>query len=82
MKISEDIVPKAYYIFTVVTSKGNTGTMIKTYADSNLQHDIVDTSFEKGKFGMKTYSSTMIIDEIEMMEIPTDIQYILPNFNL
>ena len=82
LNISEDIVPKTSYIFTVVTSKGTTGTMIKTYVDSNLQHDIYDSSFEKGKFGMKTYSSTMIIDEIEMMEIPTDVQYILPNFDL
>ena len=81
--ITEDIVPKASYIFTVVTSKGATDTQIQTYVDSNLQHEIVDTSFEKGKFGMKTdASTTMIIDEIEMMEIPTDVRQILPNFDL
>jgi len=83
LNISEDIVPKADYIYTVITSKGSTNTMIKTYVDSNLQHEIYDSTYEKGKFGMKTYvSSTMFIDEIEMMEIPTDVQYILPNFNL
>ena len=83
--VTEDIVPGASYVFTVITdlspSTGN--TTIKAYVDSNTQHEVVDGSFDKGKFGMKTDSdTTMQIDEIEMMEIPTDVRRIEPNFDL
>jgi len=82
---TEDIVPKASYIFTVITDKSlaDSSTKIKAFVDSNKQHEIVDSSFEKGKFGMKSFSSTIMqIDELEMMEIPTDIQNIDPGFDL
>lgn len=81
----EDIVPKASYIFTVITDEKADGssTKIKAYVDSNKQHEIFDSSFEKGKFGMKTDSSTIMqIDEIEMMEIPSDVQSVDPGFDL
>lgn len=83
--VTEDIVPKGSYIFTVITDKSvvTSDTVIKCYVDSNKQHEILDDSFEKGKFGMKTDSSTIMqVDEIEMMEIPTDIQAIDPGFDL
>lgn len=83
--VTEDIVPKASYIFTIVTDLSiSTGeTTIKAYVDSNKQHEITDASFVKGKFGMKTDASTiMVVDEIEMMEIPTDVQTVLPGFDL
>lgn len=82
---NEDIVPKASYIFTVITDKSvvGSGTVLKAFVDSNKQHEVVDSSFTKGKFGMKTNPSTIMqIDEIEMMEIPTDIRQIDPGFNL
>ena len=83
--VVEDIVPKASYVYTVITdlspSTGN--TTIKAYVDSNLQHEVVDGQFNKGKFGMKTNASTtMQINEIEMMEIPTNVQRVEPGFDL
>jgi hypothetical protein len=83
--VVEDIVPKASYIFTVVTDLSiSTGdTTIKAYVDSNKQHEVVDSAFTKGKFGLKTSGSTTVqVDELEMMEIPTDVQTIEPGFNL
>ena len=83
--VPEDIAPKGSYIFTVITDKSvvTTDTIIKAYIDSNKNHEVLDSSFEKGKFGMKTDSSTIMqIDEIEMMEIPTDIRQIDPGFDL
>lgn len=83
--VVEDIVPKGSYIYTVITDKSIlTGdTTIKAYIDSNKQHEIVDGSFDKGKFGMKSDNSTIMqIDEIEMMEIPTDVQHVEPGFDL
>ena len=83
--VVEDIVPKASYIYTISTDLSiSTGeTTIKTYVDSNTQHEIVDASFVKGKFGMKTYASTIMqVDEIEMMIIPTDVQHVEPGFDL
>lgn len=83
--VTEDIVPKASYIFTIITDLSlSTGeTTIKTFVDSNKQHEITDASFVKGKFGMKTDASTIMqVDEIEMMEIPTDVQTVLPGFDL
>ena len=83
--VVEDIVPRASYVYTVITdlspSTGN--TTIKAYVDSNLQHEVVDGQFNKGKFGMKTNASTtMQINEIEMMEIPTNVQRVEPGFDL
>jgi phage tail-like protein len=83
--VTEDIVPQASYIFTVITdlSAANGDTVIKAYVDSNKQHEIIDASFTKGKFGMKTNASTIMkIDEIEMMVIPTDVRTIAPGFDL
>ena len=83
--VIEDIVPQASYIYTIVTDLSLSGgdTTIKAYVDSNKQHEIVDSSFTKGKFGMKTdASTTMQIDEIEMMIIPTDVQTVEPGFDL
>ena len=80
-----DIVPAASYIFTVSTSydalTGN--TLIKTYIDSNRQHEVIDSSFEKGKFGIKTDATTeAIVDEIEMLQLPVDVRKVTPNFDL
>lgn len=83
--ISEDIVAQTSYILTVTTSKDVvTGdTLIKTFVDSNKQHQVIDSSFDEGKFGMKTDAgTTMQVDEIEMLELPVDVQQILPNFDL
>lgn len=83
--VVEDIVPKASYIFTVATDKSvETGeTTIKAFVDSNKQHEIIDASFTKGKFGMKTNASTIMqINEVEMMEIPTDVKTVDPGFDL
>ena len=83
--VIEDIVPKASYIFTIITDLSIlTGeTTIKAYVDSNKQHEIVDASFIKGKFGMKTNGSTIMqVDEIEMMLVPTDVQTVEPGFDL
>lgn len=81
----EDIVPNASYVFTIVTDKSESSpnTIIKAYVDSNKQHEVFDSSFEKGKFGMKTDASTIMqVNEIEMIEIPMDVQTVGPNFEL
>lgn len=83
--INFDIVPAASYIFSLSTSyDGLTGnTLIKTYVDSNRQHSVTDSSFEKGKFGMKTGASTeAIVEEIEMLQLPVDVRQVRPNFDL
>lgn len=83
--VIEDIVPKASYIFTVATSfNGLTGqTQIQTFVDSNKQHEVLDNQFQKGKFGMKTDSSTLMqVGEIEMFQLPVDVRRINPGFNL
>jgi len=80
-----DIVPEGSYIYTITTSFNTlTGdTLIKTFVDANAIHKITDASFEKGKFGMKTDPSTIMkIDEVEMFEIPLDVQQVLPGFSL
>lgn len=83
--VVEDIVPKASYILTVITDKSESSgdTLIKAFVDSNKQHQVIDSSFDKGKFGMKTDGSTIMqIDEIEMLEVPFDIQKVEPGFDL
>ncbi len=79
-----DVVPQASYVFTVSTSfdPATNQTKIQTYFDSNKMHDVIDGAFNEGKFGMKTGTATMQIDEIEMMQLPVDVQKIGPNFNL
>lgn len=83
--ILEDLVSKTSYVFTVATSFNplTLETQIQTFVDSNKQHEILDTTFNKGKFGYKTDSSTIIqIDEIEMLQLPVDVQRINPGFDL
>ena len=83
--VSVDIVPKASYIFTVTTDFNPSGpdTLLQTFFDSNRIHQIVDASFDKGKFGMKTDgSTTMLVDELEMFERPLDVRIIEPGFDL
>ena len=80
-----DIIPGADYIFTIATSfNGVTNeTLIQTFVDSNKQHEVLDTTFEKGKFGYKTDANTTItVDEIEMLQLPVDVRRIDPGFNL
>lgn len=80
-----DIVPQTSYVFTITTSfkPSTTETLIQTYLDSNRIHSVLDSSFQKGKFGMKTDgSTTMQVDEIEMLELPIDVQQVLPGFSL
>jgi len=82
---SEDIVPGADYIFTIATSfNGVTNeTLIQTFVDSNKKHEVLDTTFEKGKFGYKTdLNTTITVDEIEMLQLPVDVRRIDPGFNL
>lgn len=80
-----DIVATATYIYTVQTSfNGLSGnTFIKTYLDSNRIHTVVDGSFIKGRFGMKTgLNTTMQVGEVEMMQLPVDVGQIKPGFSL
>lgn len=82
--IAEDIVPGAQYYFTVDTSYDSMSgiTQIQTFVDSNRQHVITDSSFIKGKFGIKSGAEKVQISAIEMMEYPTDVQRIDPGFDL
>jgi len=83
--VTEDIVATTSYIYTVVTFYDTIGsaTKILAYVDSNKQHEVTDSQFEKGKFGMKTdASTTMQIDEVEMFQVPVDVQRIAPGFSL
>lgn len=83
--ITVDIVPQASYILTVATSWNDDTNQshIQTYLDSNRIHVVDDGAFEKGKFGLKTDPTTTLqVDEIEMMQLPVDVQTIEPNFNL
>ena len=83
--IVEDIVPKASYFITITTSFNTltSDTTIKTFVDTNQQHEVIDGTYEKGKFGYKTDGSTIIqVTEIELMELPVDIRRIDPNFSL
>ena len=83
--VTADIVPKASYIFTIQTSRDEltNDTLLQTFLDSNRIHNVLDGSFEKGKFGFKTYSNTtMQTGEVEMLELPLDVRRILPGFNL
>lgn len=80
-----DIVPQTLYFFTVTTSFNSIAndTLIKTFVDANPIHKVTDASFEKGKFGMKTDGSTIMkINQIEMFELPLDIDQVLPGFDL
>jgi hypothetical protein len=83
--VTADIVPKASYIFTIQTSRDEltNDTLLQTFLDSNRIHNVLDGSFEKGKFGFKTYSNTTLqTGEVEMIELPLDVRRILPGFNL
>ena len=83
--VTEDIVPKTSYVFTVATSFNTltNETQIQTFLDSNKQHEIIDNTFSKGKFGYKTDGSTILqVDEIEMIQLPVDVQRINPGFDL
>ena len=85
LDITEDIVPGGTYIYTVATSFNTvtSTTQIQTFVDSNKQHEIIDGAFNKGKFGYLTDLTTTIqIDEIEMLQLPVDVQKISPGFNL
>jgi len=82
---SFDLVPETSYIFTITTSFNSVTntTLIQTLVDANPIHKVFDASFEKGKFGMKTDSSTIMkIDEVEMFQLPLDVQQVLPGFDL
>jgi len=83
--VSVDIVPQASYVFTVTSDFDTIGsdTLFQTFFDSNRVHQVVDGSFDKGKFGMKTDgTTTMIVDEIELFERPLDVRIIEPGFDL
>lgn len=83
--VDVDIVPGASYIFTVITGWNalNSNTVLQTYMDSNTLHNVIDASFEKGKFGYKIGAGTTVnIGEIEMFQYPMDIQFVLPGFSL
>lgn len=83
--VAVDIVPQASYVLTVATSWNDltNESHIQTYLDSNRLHIVDDGAFEKGKFGLKTGAATTLqVDEIEMMQLPVDVQVIEPNFNL
>jgi len=82
---SFDIVPEASYIFTVTTTFNplTNDTLLKTFVDSNVIHKVIDSSFEKGRFGMKTdATTTMQTGEIEMFQLPLDVRQVLPGFSL
>jgi len=83
--VAADLVPKVSYILTITTSYNDVAnnTFIKAHVDSNVTHEFVDASFNKGKFGMKTdAATTMQIDEVEMLQLPVDVRRIEPGFNL
>lgn len=82
--IDEDIVPGASYFYSVTTSYDElTGdTQIQTYVDSNRQHVVVDSAFEKGKFGFRSGATGIQIGEVEMMQLPVDVRRIDPGFDL
>jgi len=80
-----NVPPQTNQFFTITTDFNTTTseTQIKTYIARNLMHKVVDSEFEKGKFGMKTDAlTTALVDEVEMFEMPVDIQQVLPGFNL
>ena len=83
--IFEDVVPQVNYVFTVTTSFNSltNDTLIRTLVDRNTQHEIIDASFTKGKFGLKTDGATVMqVTTIEMMTLPVDVRRINPGFNL
>jgi len=83
--IDVDIVEDVSYIFTITTdfNAGGPDTLLQTFFDSNRVHQVVDVTFEKGKFGMKTDgSTTMKVDEVEMFQRPLDVRLIEPGFDL
>lgn len=83
--VTVDIVDGIDYIFTITTdfNAGGPDTLLQTFFDSNLIHQVVDATFEKGKFGMKTAASTtMKVGEVEMFQRPLDVRLIEPGFDL
>lgn len=82
---TEDMVPEASYIYTIYTSYNpSTGeTLIQTHVDSNQMHEVIDLSFNKGKFGMKTgLGINLEVQEVEMFQLPVDVRQVLPGFDL
>lgn len=80
-----DIVAQASYIYTITTSfKPETNeTLIQTHLDSNQVHQVFDSSFTQGKFGMKSDpTKVLVVEEVEMFQFPLDVQQVLPGFNL
>lgn len=83
--VALDIVAQASYIYTICTSyKDETGeTFIQTKHDSNKVHEVLDSSFTQGKFGMKSDATkVLVVEEVEMFQLPLDVQQVLPGFNL
>jgi len=82
--VTEDIITGATYFFSVTTSYDELSgiTEIQTFVDSNRQHQVFDSSFEKGKFGFRSGATGIQIGEVEMMQLPVDVERIDPGFDL
>ena len=81
--VPADIEENTSYILTVTTFKDPFSSDVKIicYQDRNVIFTLTDTAFYKGRFGMRTGpSAIMIVNEIEMFEQPLETDQIEPGF--
>lgn len=77
-----DIVSNVNYFATVSTflNTVTNETNIKIYHDRNRLFDILDTTYQRGKYGIETSIGTkMNVDEIESFKFPLDVDVLFPN---
>lgn len=77
-----EIFEDTYYMFTVITDYNSIAdtTQLKTHIDSNVVHNMVDATFDKGSFGMESGAgSVSVVEDIEMFLMPLTFETVLPN---
>lgn len=79
-----DIWPNSFYVLTVMTDKDTFGgtTLLKTHIDSNLIHEVNDSQFDKGTFGLESGAgSVCVVSDIEMFLMPLTYDTVKPGDN-
>lgn len=73
----------AFYIITVLTDRIEVSgeNLIKVLLDGDVMHNVLDTGYEMGTFGLEAMaSSSAAVSHVELFTMPLEVETVGPNF--